>query len=160
MRTDLTQKDLRKALRYDPKTGSFQWLARRDGRQKDKVGCFSRKRHYICIDGQPYLAHRLAWLYMTGKWPVADIDHIDNDSLNNRFENLREASRAQNLQNTRKPRRKNAGGLIGATRFGSRWRARIGVNYKTIKIGVFDTAQEAHAAYVKAKRQLHEFGML
>ena len=50
----------------------------------------------ICIMRVKYLAHRLAWLYVTGSWPSQDIDHIDGDPTNNRFANLREVTHQEN----------------------------------------------------------------
>lgn len=161
MKALVTHVQLLEQLEYDSETGIFRWRGRRAGRKRSQAGPkFPKGRFTICIDGRKYFAHRLAWFYVTRQWPAADIDHIDGDPSNARFKNLREATRAQNLQNLRQPRRKNSDGLLGATPFGKRWRARIGLNYQTFKIGVFDTPQEAHAAYVEAKRRLHAFGTL
>jgi hypothetical protein len=158
----LTQERLRDVLSYDPETGIFQWRSRLGGRQRDRVGCWANGRLLICIDYKTYFAHRLAWFYMIGVWPEGDIDHIDNNPANNRFNNLRECTRAQNLQNTRKPRRDNKrrNGLIGASRHKNKWIAQMTNNYKTIYLGLFNTAEEAHAAYVAAKRKLHPFSTL
>lgn len=110
------------------------------------------------VDGQNYYAHRLAWLYMTGRWPKEEIDHIDNDRTNDRFDNLREASRLLNSHNQRHPRKKNKVGILGVT-FSKKYktyRASICLNYKKIHLGSFATASEASAAYQAAKKIFHK----
>lgn len=83
-----------------------------------------------------------------------DVDHINGNGLDNRRENLRVCSRAQNLANRRSSRRRRSG-LKGAYKLGERWLASIKSNGKTRHLGVFDTPEEAHAAYCAAARELH-----
>ncbi|PPS61017.1 HNH endonuclease signature motif containing protein [Pseudomonas sp. BRM28] len=97
----LTRERLREQLTYDRETGEFRWAVRK---QKVKLGSVAgkvKKSGYveIRIDLVSYQAHRLAWLYVTGQWPQGDIDHINRSPGDNRFVNLREASRSQNLCN-------------------------------------------------------------
>lgn len=110
-----------------------------------------------------YLAHRLAWLFSNGQWPSQVIDHIDGNPQNNRIANLRDASIQANQENQRRAQRSNrSSGLLGS-HFDAqtgRWMAKISVMNKTIHIGRYDTPQEAHTAYVSAKRNLHKGGML
>jgi hypothetical protein len=118
------------------------------------VGC--RMKHgYISIrlDDTLHYAHRLAWLYVYGKWPVNQIDHIDGNRANNAVANLREVSNAENAQNRRKSRSKS--GFLGVRKENSKWLAEIKVNYKPIRIGLFSTPEEAHEAYILTKRRLH-----
>jgi hypothetical protein len=119
-RTILTAARLREVLNYNPKTGEFSWvqnwtpratLGFGKGRRK-KVGTIKwcgRKRgqakyRVIGIDGRLYFAHRLAWLWMTGKWPKHEVDHRDRDGLNNRWRNLRDVTRKQNEANKKHKR--------------------------------------------------------
>lgn len=157
----LTQNRLRELLHYEPETGVFTWLVQR-GRTASpgSVAGYvaSESRRLIRVDGGHYFAARLAWLYMTGEWPKGEVDHRDTDSLNDRWENLRDVTRVVNQQNMRNPRADSKTGLLGVTR-GKRLKgfgARIHVKGKTKWLGTFPTAEEAHAAYVEAKRMFHE----
>jgi len=153
----ITQDRLKALVSYDPKTGIFRWnMARRRCRPGDVTGC-RMKQGYIAIrlDDVLYTAHRLAWLYVTGEWPKEQLDHINGDRSDNRIANLREATNAQNAQNRK--RRDNKTGFTGVNKENNRWKAEIKVNYKKIRLGLFDTPEEAHAAYLKAKHGLHPF---
>ena len=92
--------DLRGLLAYDPSSGHFTWRVRRGRAAAGKQAGYPQSRGYIQIGvrGSLYLAHRLAWLYMTGEWPVAEIDHRDGVINNNKWENLRPATRPENQQ--------------------------------------------------------------
>jgi hypothetical protein len=109
----------------------------------------------ISIDGVGYKLHRLVWLWHHGVWPDGHIDHIDCDPTNNRIENLRVVSDAQNMQNIRKARVTNKLGVLGVIVQGGQFRARLTVDGKSVHVGYFKTSAEAHAAYVAAKRSLH-----
>lgn len=102
-RPEMTQDELQKLLNYDPYSGVFTWKQYRNQLAlKGGIAGNIRPDGYIQIKvkGKLYLAHRLAWLYVTGKWPSMDIDHIDGGRRNNRFSNLREATRSENKHNT------------------------------------------------------------
>jgi len=159
----ITAERLRQVVCYDAATGVFVWMA--PNARRTKVGMVAgSKRHRgyisICIDGRAYLAHRLAWLYVTGSWPHKNIDHINGNCGDNRFVNLRPASHAENMRNARK--RDNKSGFKGVSFYkaGGTWRARIGLG-KTNKqktIGYFRTPQEAFVAYCEeAKKRFGEF---
>ena len=115
---------------------------------------------YIQIDGRKYLAHRLAWLITNGALPADQIDHIDGDRANNRLANLREATNAENQQNLRRAPRGSTTGLLGASPHGGGFKARIRVDGERRHLGQFDTPEQAHAAYLVAKKKLHPMGML
>lgn len=103
-----------------------------------------------------YKAHRLAWLYITGQWPIDQIDHINGIRSDNRFCNLREIDLTGNSHQRNKPPKNNKSGFIGVylTRSG-KFRAQIGYLRTNIAIGVFDTPEQAHAAYLEAKKKYH-----
>jgi len=156
----LTAERLRSILSYDPTTGVFTW---RQHRRRSEIGrpagCESKKSGYILIgiDGRLYYAHRLAWLYAHGAWPLGIIDHRDTNRSNNRIRNLRDTSRSVNQQNIRKPRSHGTSGYLGVTwhRQVEKWLAQIQVNGRNRSLGLFDDPAEAHQAYLKAKREHH-----
>ena len=162
-RNDLTAEQLRQSLHYDAQSGLFTRLSRTSTCVQigEIAGC-KKPDGYVSIRllGFGYMAHRLAWLYMTGAWPQDEIDHINGQRSDNRWGNLRSVSRSVNQQNLRTPNADNRAGFLGVSRDGSRWKARIKINGKQSHIGRFDTPQLAHAAYVAAKRTIHEGGTI
>jgi hypothetical protein len=90
---------LREVLHYDPATGKWRWLKSRGGNRGEAGTLRKDGRHQIRLEGKCYLASRLAWLYMTGKWPTQQIDHIDRKPGNDKWTNLRSASPSENLKN-------------------------------------------------------------
>jgi hypothetical protein len=158
----LTAERLRELLHYDPATGVFRWRVRTSSRRAagDIAGTAHNAGYWqIRVAGEVHLAHRLAWLYMTGAWPKDQIDHRNTDRADNRRENLREASRRQNQAN--KPLQKNnTSGFKGVSfsKTSGRWLAQIRRGPKAIPLGLFDTPEDAHAAYVRAaEREFGEF---
>lgn len=158
----ITAELLRTILRYDQDTGDFYWLK---ARSKGRVGMLAgskNSRGYILIRffkrGWP--AHRLAWLYVYGKWPDGEIDHIDRNKTNNRLANLRDTSHTGNSQNRIDALSNNKSGLLGVTRDhrcrAKPWRASIKVGGNSIHIGMYQTKEEAHQAYLAAKRDVHD----
>jgi len=140
-------------------TGAFVWINPTSNRVKAGALAGSLTNHgyfTIRIDGTAYQAHRLAWLYMTGEWPEHEIDHIDGNRLNNSWRNLRDVPRRINAQNMRSAKKTSKSGLLGVVPYGGRWIARITANRKEKHLGIFDTTEAAQAAYLSAKRELHE----
>lgn len=159
----LTQARLKEVLSYDPATGFFTWLENNGLNGKKGAAAGSKgKSGYVAIqvDGRQYLAHRLAWLYVTGSWPAKLIDHRDSVEWNNAWENLRAATNAENQQNRAGLPSNNTSGYLGVTwsEHHGRWLARITVNGKARSLGQFRTAKLAGIAYYIAKRNLHPFG--
>ncbi len=152
---NLTANRLRELLNYNLETGIFTWAITRRGCRKDSVAGCKMKHGYIAIrlDDALYTAHRLAWLYVNGEWPANQIDHINRNRADNRFSNLRAVTNAENAQNQKA--RVNKSGFTGVRKENSKWLAEIKVNYKPIRIGLFDTPKAAHEAYVAAKRKYH-----
>jgi hypothetical protein len=111
------------------------------------------------IDGKGYFAHRVIWTMVTGAWPDWEIDHINGDRADNRWVNLRAASRSQNSMN--RASRRGASLFTGVTARHGRWEARIGLHRKRIHIGSFASEAEAARAYDAAALKLHgEFARL
>lgn len=161
----LTQEHLKELLQYAPETGLFSWRVTRGrhARPGAPAGVLHKAKRSnsayvrIKIDGKSYFAHRLAFLYMTGKWPELLPDHIDTDTLNNRWDNLREATPSQNQAN-RKARRDNKSGFKGVFYIerDKAYCAEIQVNGRQIRLGYFDSPALAGAAYEAAAK--HYFG--
>jgi hypothetical protein len=149
---ELTQQMLQRLVYYDPETGVFSCRkegehgTRKEGDILSSVDNTGYNRFRIL--GTKYLAHRLAWLYMTGSFPSNMIDHKNHDKQDNRWCNLREANHLSNSQNRKTP-------CVDKHR--GKFRARICSNYKEIHVGYFDTAEEAANAYYAAKKQHHIF---
>ena len=158
---DLNAARLRELLHYDPETGIFTNRIKRSRKivAGQAAGSINKILRYVVIgiDGDTWLAHRLAFLWITGEWPKGKADHRAGDRANNRWANLRDLTHAANIQNVTTARRNNTSGMLGASRDkrGGKWRAAIVVNYKQVHIGTYSTAELAHAAYVEAKRRLH-----
>lgn len=153
---ELTQQQLKDVLSYDPLTGIFRWKVNRPRARAGQDAGYLNSRGYkrVQIDGQAYALHRLAFLYIDGELPEGDVDHINRDRIDNRFENLRRASRAANLRNKGTYRR-SALGMPGVSQRGQRFRAYINRDGNRFNLGTYDTAEEASEAYWSAKRELH-----
>lgn len=156
----LTQEELKRILHYDPGTGAFTWLITPSTRKYkgDKAGTPHEGYNRIYYKRHPYYAHRLAFLYMTGKLPIADVDHINGDRGDDSWINLREATRSLNASNRKSAYKNSESGLLGVSPLhgGSKpWRATILVEGKKLHLGCFDSKEEAHAYYLEAKRRLH-----
>jgi hypothetical protein len=157
---NITAETLRALLDYEPDTGIFWWRVQLSRRVK--VGAIAGTVNcdgYICIkvNGMQFKAHRLAWLHTHGMWPDHQIDHINGNRADNRIANLRDVSQFTNMQNQVRPRMDNTSGFLGVSldKRDKRWRAGIRINGRRQHIGLFDTAVEAHVAYLAAKLQLH-----
>ena len=144
---------LRDILSYNPETGDFLWKVSRQGRKFGiPTGYLGRDgARTIRIDRTSYLAHRLAWFHYYGQWPKDQIDHINCNRSDNRIVNLRESSQLENRHNIRK-NSNNTSGYKGVSWHAdtAKWRARITYMHKEYHLGLFDTAEEAHAAYCRA----------
>jgi hypothetical protein len=164
---------LKEAFTYNPETGEFLWNVRpmRDfatynsyvtwhSRFAGKVAGWKFKangRFYMALtlDYQKLLAHRVAWKIMTGEEPKSTIDHEDNNGLNNRWGNLREATRSQQGENKR-TRIDSESQVKGVDKLPSgRYRAQIRIKGKSLHLGVFDTLEEAHEVYCTVAKDQH-----
>jgi hypothetical protein len=156
----LTAHRLRELLSYNQETGVFTWRVSRGGVSAGAQANSKDHRGYmrVRIAGVDYATHRLAWLYVTGSWPDHEIDHINKIKTDNRFANLRDVTATINMQNQIAAMTHGKSGFLGVTwhKNGQRWQAQIKVSGKNIHLGLFSTAEDAHGAYLSAKRALHE----
>lgn len=137
-------------MKYNPETGVFVAKVSAGRRKAGDVLGYVRVDGYRMIrwEGRWRYAHSLAWFYMTGEWPPNEVDHINGLRDDNRFKNLRLATRSQNMMNTRKR------GVCFHTRQ-RKWVADIRADGKRTHIGSFDTEREAIAAYQAACLEMH-----
>lgn len=150
-------------LGYSQETGEFTWKARPGSARFNAQHAGKRAGHvakddgYVVIGlgGKLHKAHRLAWLIATGEAPAVDVDHIDGNRANNAIANLRLATRSQNLANSFRPEKSTSGFKGVSWRNRSKpWVAHIKHQGKSIFIGSFASAEEAHAAYVQKAASL------
>lgn len=151
------EQELMRVLRYEPDTGLLYWTDLAHKSVKGRKAGTPHTTGYIVVmyHGQFFKAHRIAWLLTHGEWPKQSIDHIDGDKTNNRISNLRDVDGTTNEQNKEKARIDSQSGLIGASPYRKRWKAQIRVNGEVKYLGVFDTAETAHQAYIEAKKIHH-----
>jgi hypothetical protein len=158
----ITQSELKDILYYDANTGEFIWRIDRGARAKaGSVAGGLKEDGYlrIRINDRLYYAHRLAWVYVYGNYPDKQLDHINGVKDDNRICNLRHATNAENSQNLRKSRVDNKIGLLGVSfhKKSNKFVAQIRVGSRNKHVGLYDSAEQAHETYLKAKRELHEF---
>lgn len=162
-RTEIPIDELRERLDYNPETGvlrwrkgrkqvaghvrkdgyrEIEWVTREEGKRK------GRKSLYL-------LAHRVGWTLASGAWPPDQTDHCNGDRDDNRLTNLRPATHAENRQNLLQKPRKGAimVGVSKTPRCKNRWRAGMSKRY----LGTFGSPEEAHQAYLAAKKKFHPF---
>lgn len=168
-RADITPTLLRQLLRYDPETGKLFWL-QRHGRlyssplwaqrfnevKAGREAFVSTERDGYLVDkilGHRFLAHRVAWAIFYGQWPCFQVDHINGLPADNRIENLRDVSGAENSKNQR-IYISNKSGRIGVhwLRSAGKWRAKITVNHKVTVLGDFSDFEAAVEAREKAEK--------
>lgn len=161
---DLSAEYVRSRLDYDPATGALTWKAQPSSGGWNKrwagkragdvrVGAAVVPYWRVCINGRRYFQHRVIWLWMTGEWPSGDVDHINNDPLDNRWNNLRLATRGQNHAN--KPVRKDsATGRKGVEPYGDRFVAYYTRAGRKRYIGIFPTLESASDAYAEKAREV------
>ena len=165
---------LRSILRYDPETGKLYWRERTADLFPNKAGraifnarnagkeVVKRNNGYvivkITINQKKFelCGHRVAWAMHTGCWPINDIDHKNRVRDDNRFENIREATRIQNHHN-KAVMANNKSGIKGAyfSKQAGKWRASIKVGNSRKHLGTFDSPEKAGEAYAAASKAFH-----
>lgn len=169
----LDPKVLRELLAYDPETGVLTWRERArkwfpsdhahetwNARFAGRPALTAKRMGYRAgsiLRTQCY-AHRAAFAVETGRWPEAEIDHINGDRADNRWGNLREATRSGQMQNTAR-RSNNTSGHVGVSWCAPRklWTAMIKQGGQASYLGGFPRKEDAATAYRAAKRRLHTF---
>ena len=163
MPQQITVERVRELFSYSHETGHLVWRVGRRGPARPGLIAGSvhtnmcgRKYRVIKLQGRRYLAHRLVWLHVHGVWPTNWLDHRDGDGLNNKLGNLREATKSENGCN-RGAQANNTSGLKGVRWHKPRqkWLAQIGYKGRKRHLGLFDTPEQAHAAYCRAAIEYH-----
>ena len=148
---------LRSLLRYDEQSGHLYWVGKSHPRSPIKIGALAGQEKggyiYIGIMGKKLLAHRIAWAIKTGKWPTKIIDHKDLNGANNRWANLRLATRSQNRANSSTKRTLPKGVYKNSN--SNNYSAVIIHNYHRLHLGTFHSVAAASAAYMQAANKFH-----
>lgn len=145
---------------FDYRDGKLYWKSSLSGKNRIKgreAGGLNADGYVnVEVGGKSIGVHRIVWLMHNGQWPVGEIDHRNGVRNDNRIENLRDVAHDTNTQNRRAATSGSKTGLLGVTMHkNGQFRARIRSNGRLRSIGLFDSAEEAHAAYIAAKRKLH-----
>lgn len=157
----LTAERLRSLMHYDPETGAFERIKPLQGNAAGPLNGYVDVFGYVIlkVDYKNRKAHRLAWLYVHGEWPLGVIDHINGVKTDNRIANLRDATYAINSQNVLASPKNNRLGLRGVTsRHGGKYAASIMAQGVRHHLGLFTTPEAAASAYLAAKKRLHSVG--
>jgi hypothetical protein len=154
----VTQRDIKEVFDYNPDTGVCTWkqyrLKAAPGEPIDERYVYNDGYIVISFKGKAQMLHRLIWVWVTGDWPKNQIDHLNGDKLDNRWENLRDVTQYQNLVNKGAYKKKSSE-PAGVTKKGDKWNARLTVQGAQMDLGRFDSAEKAHNAYLQAKVLFH-----
>jgi hypothetical protein len=156
-RIHLAQDQLRELIKYDARKGDVTWRRSRGCRCAGQRAGYLDKSGYwrIRIDGQRYQLSRAIWLLRTGIDPGdQQVDHRDGNKANNKFRNLRLATRSLNQANARRSARNKTGAKGVCLGKGGKYIAQIRKDAKTIHLGTFSSIGEAHEAYRRAAIEL------
>lgn len=159
MKQQATPEQLAQLFDYNPNTGELKWRAAPSTLvEAGSLVGYVNKDGYVQaqVKRKKLLAHRVAWAIHFGAWPEGVIDHINGIRTDNRIENLRAVTPRINTENRRSAATQSKSGLLGAhARPNGRWRAEIRADGVRRRLGDFAAAEDAHQAYVDAKRVLH-----
>ena len=154
----ISQEELKRRYYYDKISGDFYArFGTKNLKPWRKVGSADKNGYLqIKISEVNYYSHRLALLYVTGINHRGHVDHINGIKLDNRLDNLRMVTGSVNGQNRKQCNTNSSTGVLGVHKKREKFRARITVERTEINLGVFDTPEDAHQAYLTAKRKYHE----
>lgn len=157
-KTRLTYEEASRFLAYDKDSGNIEWICNKGVRKSgDAAGRIGRDGYlWTTFNGHKFANHRLAWLLTHGKFPEEHLDHINQDKTDNRLQNLRECTHAENCQN-RESYQTCQWGYAGVRLARNKYKAVITIGRKAKSIGVWNTPEEAHAVYLAVKGALHPF---
>lgn len=149
---------MKEVLSYCKESGVFTWLDPPSRRVKigDVAGAVNKDGYVLIqICNKSFRAHRLAWFYAYGEWPVGQVDHINRNRSDNRINNLRITTNQGNSKNKSKPKN-NTSGVPGVSwrKDRNKWQARIGVDFKQKSLGFYDDFDDAVAARKRAEEEL------
>ena len=151
----ITQEELKKVLHYMPSTGLFHFKRSVGSTKKWSIaGSLNKIERYVDlqVNGIRYKAHRLAFLYVTGKFPKDQVDHIDHNRSNNKWKNLRECTHQENQKNASLSKNNKSGSTgIYWIEVRNKWRATIMVDCKTKHLGYFKDKKDAINARKEAE---------
>lgn len=167
----ISPEKLKELLIYDGGTGQLFWKEEARAGFKNSmivhhagdIAGGSRKdgRRVVRVGGILFMSYRVAWALYYGDWPKGEIDHINGITSDDRIENLRDVTRSVNQQNIKKAMaNKKSSKLLGVYKDNrkkkKKWRSSIMTNGVEKYLGLFSTEAEAHAAYIKEKRKMHD----
>ncbi len=157
---DITHDHLKQNIEYDPNTGLWKWIVLPNNSCKKgwfaghlKTNQDGYQLYEIRICGITYIAARLAWFYMKGEWPINKIDHKNRNSLDNKWDNIREATNSQNTMN--QTPRFNQTGRKGVVKSGKKYSSYVKIDGTMMYLGTYNTAEEASLAYESVAKPLH-----
>lgn len=169
IRSNLDSEYVRSVLDYNPDTGVLSWKPRKTETRTGKTwnsryagkeaGTIQGSGHRnLCLLGEKWLAHRIAWLHYYGEWPSGIVDHINQDPADNRIANLRESSWGENVGNSQ-CRADNTSGVKGVYwhKTAKRWHACIGTDGAVVSLGYFDDIEDAREARCQAEQKYWGF---
>ena len=154
---EITQDLLREHFEY--RDGHLWWVkptARGVEVGQQFGSCYNTGYQVGMLKGKRYLEHRLIWLYHYGVWPKGHIDHTNGARDDNRIENLREATRQQNMFNRKSFGKTSEYKGVCWSKAGNKWRAQYTHKGKVHYLGLYETEEEAAEAYCKATENLHK----
>jgi hypothetical protein len=151
---------IRQHFDYNPENGELRWRIGSRRRAAGKLAGTSNKtekgRISVGFRNRDYKGHIIAWVCQTGEWPTHQIDHINEDPSDNRWSNIREATKSENMRNITRIK-SNTSGHKGVSfhRQTAKWKASIKVDGVQYHLGLFSTVEDAAHAYAKAAQKLH-----